>query len=148
MKKTFNRGFTLVEVLVAAGIVALSLISVVAFVRKGQEQVSLDKHRRMARSIVERAIEDPRFDLMNYPNLLPSDSVRTGLDIIDNNMTPPLTGNLHIQIFAEDNTTYTGIHNIIIPFKKITATITWSEYDNPTPETLTMERWVTSGAIK
>lgn len=89
MKKTFNRGFTLVEVLVAAGIVALSLISVVAFVRKGQEQVSLDKHRRMARSIVERAIEDPQFDLMNYPNLLPSDSVRTGLDIIDNNMTPP-----------------------------------------------------------
>ena len=91
MKKSTQHGFTLVEVLVAAAVIALSLFSVVAFVRKGQDQVTLDKHRRMARSIVERTIEDPVYDIVNYPNLTTTDVTRNNLDTIDTKTTPPIT---------------------------------------------------------
>jgi prepilin-type N-terminal cleavage/methylation domain-containing protein len=97
------RGFTLVEILVAAAIVSLSVVSVVAFVRKGQEQIALDKHRRTARSIVERTIEDSQYDLYNYPNLVSGAVTRT--DTIDGRYTPPLTGTLTVSVGDEQNLT-------------------------------------------
>jgi Tfp pilus assembly protein PilV len=51
MQVTRSEGFSLVEVLVAAFIVALSIISVAAFIRKGNDMIALDKHRREAREI-------------------------------------------------------------------------------------------------
>lgn len=148
VKKSNPSGFSLVEVLVAAAVVALSLVSVVAFVRKGQEQVALDRHRRMARAIVERTLEDPAYNMINYPSLVTMNLLRTNLDTIDVHTTPPLTGSLRVKISDVDSTTYSGAlttGNVTVPYRKVTVTMAWSEYQSPKPDTIMCEKRVTYG---
>jgi hypothetical protein len=52
-----ERGMSLVEVLIASLVIALSVIAVVAFVRKGQDMLAVDNHRRMARGIIDRTLD-------------------------------------------------------------------------------------------
>lgn len=140
------QGFSLVEILVAASIIALSIISVVVFVRKGQEQVVLDKHRRMGRAILQRTFEDSRFDIYNYPNLV------TGMDtqnvVIDPTTTPPLTGIFTVRVGNEQTMTGAGASAVVVPFRGIWALLKWNEYGGSEPESLSAEKRVTHGANK
>jgi type II secretory pathway pseudopilin PulG len=145
MKKSnhCSRGFSLVEVLVAAAMVALSLVSVVAFVRKGQDQVAVDRHRRMARAVVERTLEDPAYDMSNYLNLVTTDLLRTNLDTIDWKTTPPLTGNLRVKI--SDSVTQAVVTGSSFSYRKVTVTMSWNEHINSNPDTIRCEKRVTDG---
>ncbi|MGA2507153.1 MAG: type II secretion system protein [Chitinispirillaceae bacterium] len=145
MKKSnhCSKGFSLVEVLVAAAMVALSLVSVVAFVRKGQDEVAIDRHRRMARGIVERTLENPAYDMINYLNLVTKDSLRTNLDTIDWKTTPPLTGNLRVKI--SDTVTQAVATGSSFPYRKVTVTMSWYEHINSNPDTIRCEKRVTDG---
>lgn len=140
MKRTNHRGFSLVEVLVAAVIVALSVVSVVGFVRKGQEQVAIDKHRRMARAVIERQFQQLKYSPANYPNLLlNTSSTLSPSPVIDAALS--ITGTLTTTISVEQTKT---VNSIAIPYCDVTMTMSWTELGGRS-ETITIDKWIAYG---
>jgi Tfp pilus assembly protein PilW len=137
MKDRNDRGYSLVEVLVASAVVALSLIAVVAVVRKGQDMVSLQNHRAMARGIVERTLEQPPFQ-PEYYGTIPSPFTTT-IDnnvIIDTLTTPSLKGTLTVSVGLENATLIADA-----PYRAVTVTLTWTE-PGGSNETVTIAKWL------
>jgi type II secretory pathway pseudopilin PulG len=139
-----SKGFSLVETLVAAAVIALSVVAVVSMVRKGQEQMKLDQHRRTARGYLQRMLEDPKFYPENYNGLVTG--ITTTSIIIDS--AAGLNGTLKEQIRGEGNITtgqVPGPPNV--PRRRITDTLFWSERaagNNTYNDTITVEKWVSS----
>jgi prepilin-type N-terminal cleavage/methylation domain-containing protein len=138
MKSCNNRGFTLIEILVAATIISISLVSVVAFVRKGQEMITIDKHRRVARGAVERTLENTQYQPESYNNLPPIPAAPITTDIIiDAEMTPNIQGSLVVTIGNEQAT----VNGNAAPHRAITATMTWTELGGNS-ETVSITKWL------
>jgi type II secretory pathway pseudopilin PulG len=113
LNKLGVKAFSLVETLVAAAIVGLAVLSVIAVVRKGQDQMAVDKHRRAARAIADTTLEGKRFLPSNYyliPATIDPDSVT---------LDGTLKGGRSIVIKPEK---HGGI-----PAKRVTLTIQWLE---------------------
>lgn len=142
--RSSRAGVTLVEALIGAAIVMLSLIAVVAFVCKGQEQVTVDKHRRVARAILERTIEDLQFDRENYPNLVTRDT--TFAITIDTRTTPPLAGAVRVAIGNELAMTGAGASAVVVPYRKILTIVVWTEFGRSVLDTIRAEKWITHGS--
>jgi prepilin-type N-terminal cleavage/methylation domain-containing protein len=131
-----NRGFSLVEVLMAASVITLSLVAVVTFVRKGQEMTNLQKHRAMARGFVQSQLENPPFQPEYYNTLssipsLPTDSV------VDIDAAMNLHGALTVSIGAEQ----ADVNGIASPYRPVTATVIWTEPGGDN-DTVTMTKWL------
>jgi Tfp pilus assembly protein PilV len=131
-----DRGFTLVEVLIASLVIALSVIAVVAFVRKGQDMLAVDKHRRMARGIIERTLENAQYQPENYPNLasIPATDV-----VIDADMDPDLLGSLTVAV----GDSVTQVNGNYAPYRAVTATVTWTERGGKN-DTVRVAKWLTN----
>jgi prepilin-type N-terminal cleavage/methylation domain-containing protein len=138
MKQRNIRGFSLVEVLVASLVIALSVVAVVAFVRKGQEMLAIDKHRRMARGIVERTLENDQYQPEKYNNLVTATS--TASVVIDEEMDPDLNGSLTQAVSAEQRLIY-GTDTI--PYRTVTATVMWTERGGNS-DTVRIAKWLTN----
>jgi prepilin-type N-terminal cleavage/methylation domain-containing protein len=140
MKSCNSRGYSLVEILVAAAIIGISLVAVVAFIRKGQEMISIDKHRMVARGIVERTLEDMRFQPESY-NTLPAAPVSptTSDVIIDADITPNIHGSLVVAIGNEQAT----VNGKTAPYRAISATVTWTELGGKC-DTVSIAKWLTN----
>ncbi|MBN2189411.1 MAG: type II secretion system protein [Chitinispirillaceae bacterium] len=136
MKLRNDRGFTFVEVLVASLVTALSLISMVAFVRKGQEMLTVDKHRRMARGIIERTLENGQYQPENYKNLV---SIPETDVVIDADMDPELQGSMTVAV----GDSVTQVNGINVPYRPVTATVAWTERDGR-KDTVRVAKWLTN----
>jgi hypothetical protein len=128
MGKPKAGGFSLVEVLVASGIVCLAAIAVIAVVRKGQEQLWVDKHRRAARAIVDTLLENPRYSPGNFTFI--KDSFGTGTYQLESNLQ------------AKDTVRITSETDSGVPYKKIRVKLQWVEFAGGTIDSVAMERWV------
>lgn len=133
-------GFTIIEALVAASIITLSLLSTVAFIRKGQELLMVDKHRRMARSIVERTLENQPYQVENYNNLFTTASPPPATDVvIDAETNPDLHGSLTVTVGDEQP----GVSGQTVRYRVVTAWVTWSEPGGG-KDTVSIEQWLTN----
>lgn len=129
MVKLKNNGFSLIEVLIAAAVVGLSLFAVIVMVRKGQELLLLNKHRSEARGIIERTLENSSFDPENYKSLVTKTNPAPQDVIIDSKAG--LHGTLTDTVKAEQN--QTGVDPLtLIPFREIVLTISWPENSSGT----------------
>jgi prepilin-type N-terminal cleavage/methylation domain-containing protein len=140
MQRLNARGFSLIEVLVAAGVVSLSLVSTVAFIRKGQELLMVDKHRRMARAIIGRTLESQPYRAEFYNNLVttaPSPSA-TGV-VIDAETSPALNGFLTVTVSDEQ----AGVNGHAAAHRIVTARVTWTE-PGGNKDTVSIEHWLTN----
>jgi hypothetical protein len=135
------RGFSLVEVLIAGSIITLSLLSTVAFIRKGEELLAVDKHRRMARAIIERTLEGTQYQVDNYNNLVttPSPPPPATAVVIDADAIPNLLGSLAVSVGPEQ----TGVNGQTAPYRAITAWVTWTEPGGGR-DTVSIEQWLTN----
>lgn len=122
------KGFSLVELLVAATIGILCITSVVAMLQKGREIDINDKYRRYAKALVISEFEDQKLHFSQYVNLLNKAGTTTENVTIDtrgayNNISGILTttiGNETIA-FSSDGTN--------VPYILITIAIAWSTTD-------------------
>ena len=135
MARLLNRnGFTLVELLVSSIIIVLSIVAIVAMLRKGREIDINDKYRRKARTIVMSEFEAPKFHYSRYPNLVTGTTTRT--DTIDaRKSASPILGTLTTIIGAVDSTTASNGYRIA--YRPVTMSIVWSTVDGSDTITLT-----------
>lgn len=122
------RGFTLVETLVAAAVVSIAVVSVIAIVRKGQEQIWIDKHRRVARAIVDKTLEDVRFYPSNY-NSIPA-SIGDDFPKIDTNINAR-------RMIKITTGTLAGV-----TFKRVNVKVRWTEPATGVRDSVEIERLV------
>jgi hypothetical protein len=129
VKKLNATGFSLVETLVAAAIVCFAIISVLAFVLKGSQLASVEKHRREAREIVDTTLEGLRFLPEHYdsiPATIASDNVT---------LASGLTVTRSITIGA--GTIVTGVD-----YKTIDVRVKWQEPGATVYDSVQIVRWV------
>jgi len=133
---TRSSGFSLVELLVAASILGITVIAVVAVIRKSRDiQVSV-RHRQAACILLEY-----RFEKLCGPGSfrrIPvgvTDSTVT----VDTDGTYTLTGDLETRVELD-------MTHEPVPVKKVTLTIRWDEYENEEGaverDSLTLEKWI------
>ena len=140
LKKGAFSGFSLVEVLVSAAVLSISFVSIVAFIRKGHEQIALDRHRRSARGIIDRTLESARFEPESYVHFDSAPAPETITEAID--PKTGLTGTLTVTVGPEQQ----SMQGAAIPYRQITASMVWNEPSNPdvvSPETVSVEKWLT-----
>lgn len=129
-----NKGFTLVEMLVSGAIILLSVIAVIAVVRKGREIDINDLHRRMARARINALMESRQYSYTNYNNLTAGTITITTGDTLDDRHDggTPLRASSMTQGFL---VTITNVGNvatgpttgITVSGKKIRMRIKWRE---------------------
>ena len=133
-QKADSKGFTLVELLVASAVVSIAILSVIAFIRKGEDLAMLDRHRRAAHGIVERTLESIQYLPSNYNNL------QTGVKVTNNvviDESVKLLGTLRDSVSSEMVNSFNGYN---IPYRKVIATVIWKEDDTVSVRS---EKWVT-----
>jgi prepilin-type N-terminal cleavage/methylation domain-containing protein len=131
--KIGNKGFTLVELIVAALVVSVALFAILAMVRKGQEQIALDKHRREARGIIERTLETQQFQPESYNNLVTNTSPTAVTIPIATNISGYLTVAISAEIPAAGS---------VPPYRSITANVRWRELGSSVDETVSIVKWL------
>jgi type II secretory pathway pseudopilin PulG len=137
-----KKGFTLVEMLVSASVLAISIVSIVAVVRKGQELSNTDSHRRAAATIIASKFENSTYNFLNYNNLTAGTTNSTVIiDPRGTGATDDLTGNLAINIGAQQ--TMTGTSLISVQYKIITMTVTWTEPGDAAQGSVSLTKWIT-----
>lgn len=125
------QGYTLVEVLVASTIIAISVISLVLLLRKGREIETVSIHRRAAHRIADSLLEMPRFTPTGYNLLGPSnDSFQT---VLQERSGGDVIASVRTSIGNE--ATCSGV-----PCKKIHLNISWEEPEGA--ESLAIARWM------
>ncbi len=140
MKRLNTKGFTLVELLVAASIAILCITSVTAMLIKGREIDVGDRYRRYARACVITEFEQPQFHFSQYVNLLNQAGTTTQSITIDtrgayDNISGVLTTTIGSQTTASSST---GIN---VPYIPVVITITWSTSDGN--DTLSLTKYLT-----
>lgn len=132
-----ERGYSLIETMVAGVVLFVMIIVMVAMLRKSSDNISIDKHRRAARAIVERTLEDTKYQPINYNGLVTTnDSSTVVIDAKANN----LLGKLITVVGDSVENTYTAI---IMSYRPVTATVRWTE-PGLGADSVRVTRWVTS----
>lgn len=127
-KRSFYRGFSLVETLVAAAVVCIAVVSVVAIVRKGQEQMYVEKHRRTARAIADTTLEGSRFCPANF-SAIPT-AIADDFPLLESNVPAR-------RLYSIVSGTMAGVD-----YKKITVKVRWTEPSVGTKDSVEISRLV------
>ena len=138
------RGFTIVELLIAAVIMIVATFAVITVLRKSTEIEVEDHHERQARMIIMGLFEDV-FDYRAYPNsygVFSIDSGQTSFDttyevVIDKRgfRSNPLMGNMNVNVRRDSS----DINGVMVHMDRITASIDWKEADG-TRDTVTLRK--------
>lgn len=132
-----SRGFSLVEVLVAAAILCIAIVAVVTMVRKaGDLQVSND-YRLKARAIINARMETV-YNHFNYAIIEAPDTATEPVTIDMRTGDIPLVGTLYTTVTA-DNPAISGTN---IPIKKITLSLAWDTFDGGR-DSISISKWLT-----
>jgi Tfp pilus assembly protein PilV len=132
-----NGGFSLVELLVASSIMVIAIVSIVTIVRKGGEMDVTDRHRRMARSIINSTFESTEYSPASYSTLANA----TRPVVIDPRDTLTTADNLNgtLQITVTPGSV-NGANATVVPYKNVTMTVAWSEPEGS--QSVTLTRWL------
>lgn len=95
MKRCNHRGYSLVELMVSATIIALLAIAVVSMVRKSNHLRSEDAHRRRARAIIDSCFESRSYHYSNYVDLS-GDTLSVIIDERESTVRKMTTGELSL----------------------------------------------------
>lgn len=132
-----NRGYTLVELLVAVAIFSIAIAGVVAVLRKGIETTVTDAHRQQARSLIMSCLESADYQPDKYttmagghrPVVIDARNPATTAD--------DLTGTLTVTI-----TDHTDLSSATpVPYKAVSVSVQWTEPEGA--QNITLEKWVT-----
>jgi type II secretory pathway pseudopilin PulG len=115
------RGFSLVEVIVSAVLVSLSVVAVVSSVSTGVRLQVTDNDRRQARTLIQSVFEE-QYDFRNYNSIVPN-TTHTETVIIDNRDGIPLQGELTAVV---QNTTLGADNGCTFPARQVTITCRWN----------------------
>ncbi len=128
-----QKGFTLVELLTSALILTIAIVAIVSVVRKGRDMQIVDYHRRLARTIIQKELEQ-KFDYRSFPGpvTVVNDSV-----VIDENQGMQLKAHMSGTV-SEDTITVSSTNMMI---KKIAITLSWQEVDGSS-ESVTLSKWL------
>jgi prepilin-type N-terminal cleavage/methylation domain-containing protein len=130
-----QRGFSFVEIMVAAALISVMIVAVIAMVRKGSEWIPLNRHMRFARGIIASTMEKQAFQPENYNNCVAGTTTTT--EILDPKTN--LQGTFTFTINAE----VAQVNGVAVPHKEITGVITWVEPGNPDTQTVRIVKWLT-----
>lgn len=137
-----EQGFTLVELIVSAGIIALTVFVLVGVMRKGNEITANNIHRQKARAIIDSCFESPAYHFSNYANM-PQLTGTSGNVVIDPRTPNPLKGTLSISVSdsLKDKPPLT-IDNTMVAYKVVKMTVFWNESPSRR-DTVELSKWVT-----
>ena len=96
---TKAHGFTLIEVIVAAVLVSLSVVAVVSVVNTGSALERSNNDRRAARAVV-RSFFEQDYDLRDY-NTVPSDTLFSDSVVIEERPVNSMVGKLKTRIVMD-----------------------------------------------
>jgi Tfp pilus assembly protein PilV len=119
------RGLSLVEVLVSAVFVALSVVAVISSASTGVRLQVSDNDRRQARAIMQSVLED-RYDFRSYPTIV-SNTTRTETVTIDSRGGNPLQGEMKTVVTDVAPITDNGC---TFSAKQVTISCKWNEDQN------------------
>ncbi len=139
MRNLNSKGFTLVELLVAATIAILCITSVTAMLIKGREIDVGDRYRRYARALVVSEFEKPQYHYSQYVNLLNQVGATTQNVTIDTRGAyDDIQGTMSTTISAQALAAGSGGTNVQhIP---IVVSINWTTADGS--DTLTLTKFI------
>ncbi len=130
-----KKGYTIVELLVSAVIVALLTIIVVSLVRKSNEITSEDAHRRRARTVIDSCFESRAYHFSNYVNLKGD----TAAVIIDKRAGNELYGTVTISVSEER--LISGLNSVSVPYKEVAIQVQWPEPQSV--QSIHLTKWIT-----
>jgi prepilin-type N-terminal cleavage/methylation domain-containing protein len=134
MKHLKKNGFSLVELLVAALILAIATVAVVSMVRKSREIQLSDNHRQEVRAIINAAFEKS-YSYRQFSSISVQDTSMNVL--IDNRTGTPLNGTMYVSI----DSTSESASGTSVPLKKVTLAISWNEDENER-DSISLTKWV------
>jgi len=143
VRRGLPRGYTLVELLVSSAILAISIVSIVAMIRKGRELDSTDGHRRRVRAIIDSCFESDAYQPANYGALAGAANVSVVVEPSGYGRASNLTGSLSVTLTpaaAEDSVAANG--GIFVHFRQVTASVVWTEPEGS--QTLTLAKRLTA----
>lgn len=114
-------GFTLVEVLVAAILITISVIAVVSVVNTGSVLEKSNNDRRAARAVL-RSFFEQDYDLRDYTTV-PGDTTFSMSIVIEERQPNPMNGNMKTRIVTD--TIVNG--SLEVQGKIVTITCSWVE---------------------
>jgi hypothetical protein len=139
-KNRFNScgGYSLAELMVAAGIIGLIVIAVSASLRTGVQIETSDLHRRQARVIIDSCFESSDYQYSNFSNLPEVSGEEVLIDPRDIGSQDDLTGVLNIQVDSLEMTAWDGTE---IPYKTVEIRVSWDEAGRR--DSLILTKWFT-----
>lgn len=142
-------GFTLAELIVAAGVTALTILALVGVVRKGTEITYVNQHRQRARAVIDSCFECPAYSFRNYDNLPGANGTPVLIDERDkSSAADDLPGTLNILVSIHD-TNKTPLPNPIDPardyveYKTVTMTVSWQEPGIAQLQSVALRKFIT-----
>jgi type II secretory pathway pseudopilin PulG len=133
-----NGGMSLIEILVAVAVLSLSIIAVVAVLRKGSEISITEIHARRARIIIDSCFESQSYHYSNYDKFV---NFNGGVVIDERDRastTDDLTGSIEIVVVPQKKLSKDGT---TVPYKEVTITVGWNEPEQK--QTVTFSKWIT-----
>jgi prepilin-type N-terminal cleavage/methylation domain-containing protein len=129
MRHVFNRffsakhrgGFSLVELIAASAIIALTILVLVGVLRKGRDISASTMHRQRARAIIDSCFESPSYSFHNYSTI----PTKTRFPVlIESRLNNPIGGFLDIDTVPGSRTTTTGDPVVC---KRVYMSVSWKE---------------------
>jgi type II secretory pathway pseudopilin PulG len=131
-------GYSLAELLVAVAIFSLTILAIVAVLRKGSELTVTDLHRKRAQALVDSCFESGSYQGSNYANLAGASRAVLIDPRNESNSGDDLSGALTITV-AVDTNKASGTN---IEYKRVTASVQWTEPEGA--QTITLQKYLTA----
>jgi prepilin-type N-terminal cleavage/methylation domain-containing protein len=133
-----QKGFTIVEILIASVIVSVAVVGTVTLVRTSQDLSTLDRHRRAARFIIDSHLEQMAYQQVGFAGLTAGTTTRTVT--IDSLVNGRLAGVMTASV--SERLTKSGKNSTSTPYKKIVLKIKWLELGWTDSASVRVEKWV------
>ena len=139
-----SEGYTLVELIVAAAIIASTVLVLAGVVRQGNGITALGQHRLRARAIIDSCFESPAYHFSNYVNVMSVNATRVAIDDrVGRNGNDTLSGTLTVTVAMDTNKTALvgNTPSDRVEFKRVTMAVIWAEPSGN--ESVTLEKLIT-----
>lgn len=135
-----QKGFTIVEVLVAALLILLMIMGASAAMRSGQQVSALDRQRNIVRQEIISILEKAEYMHSNFELLVETNGLPGTQIVLDDRGTTNVTDDLKANSITSVIDTSLMIDSKVVPFKRIRSEANWSSLDGA--DTLILEKWI------